>query len=229
MPDRPVSEFLCPLRAKRARRKEARPGELLQAALDLFVDKGFAATRVEEVAARAGVSKGTLFLYFKTKEELFQAVVTHNIAGLFVQWEQEFLDFEGSTPEMLRYCMRTWWERVGLTQASGITKLILAEGRNFPELADFYRREVVKPGQALIRRMLERGVARGEFEIDDMDHTLYAVIAPMLFLMLWRHSANACVDAELDPERYLQALSDTVLRGLCTPSARKTLSSPPAS
>lgn len=80
---------------KRERRKEARPGELLDAALDLFVEKGFAATRAEEVAARAGVSKGTLFLYFQSKEELFKAVITENIAGRFNEWNAEFEAFTG--------------------------------------------------------------------------------------------------------------------------------------
>src|SRR6187200_3798621 len=97
---------------KRERRKEARPGELLAAALDLFVDKGYAATRAEEVAARAGVSKGTLFLYFPSKEELFKAVVMENLAGRFIEWNAEFEAYEGSTCDMLRYCMRVWWERV---------------------------------------------------------------------------------------------------------------------
>src|SRR3954466_14987852 len=106
------------VQAKRERRKEARPGELLQAALDLFVEKGFAATRAEEVAARGGGSKGTLFLYFPSKEELFKAVVVENLAGRFTEWNQEFEAFEGSTADMLRYCMRIWWERVGSTQAS---------------------------------------------------------------------------------------------------------------
>src|SRR3954464_8549992 len=92
--------------AKRERRKEARPGELLEAALDLFVDKGFAATRSEEVAAKAGVSKGTLFLYFPSKEELFKAVVIENLAGRFTEWNKEFDEYEGSTADMLRYCMR---------------------------------------------------------------------------------------------------------------------------
>src|ERR1700741_5417003 len=91
-------------RAKRERRKEARPGELLDAALDLFVEKGFAATRAEEVAARAGVSKGTLFLYFPSKEELFKAVVRENISWRFAEWTQEFETFEGSTADMVRYC-----------------------------------------------------------------------------------------------------------------------------
>ena len=83
--------------ARRERRKEARPGELLDAALDLFVEKGFAATRAEEVAARAGVSKGTLFLYFPSKEELFKAVVRENISGRFAEWNEEFEAFEGTT------------------------------------------------------------------------------------------------------------------------------------
>src|SRR5574340_1191720 len=102
--------------ARRERRKEARPGELLDAALDLFVEKGFAATRSEEVAIRAGVSKGTLFLYFPTKEELFKAVVRENISGHFHEWEQEFQSFEGNSAEMVRYCLQVWWQRVGDTR-----------------------------------------------------------------------------------------------------------------
>jgi len=113
-----LSDKLCSVRTKRERRKEARPGELLEAALDLFVEKGFAATRSEEVAARAGVSKGTLFLYFPSKEELFKAVVIENLAGRFTEWNKEFDEYEGSTSDMLRYCMRVWWERVGSTKAS---------------------------------------------------------------------------------------------------------------
>lgn len=90
------------------RRKQARPGELLEAALALFVEKGFAATRVDEVAARAGVSKGTLFLYFSTKEDLLKAVVREVIAGRFAEWGRELDSFEGSTEELLRYCMQVW-------------------------------------------------------------------------------------------------------------------------
>src|SRR4051812_42686821 len=161
--------------AKRERRKEARPGELLDAALDLFVEKGFAATRAEEVAARAGVSKGTLFLYFPSKEELFKAVVRENIAGRFAEWNEEFATFDGSSAEMLRYCMKVWWQRVGATPASGITKLIISEARNFPELATFYHDEVIIPGHTLIRKILERGVASGEFQIADIELAIFSV------------------------------------------------------
>jgi len=205
------------MQAKRERRKEARPGELLDAALDLFVEKGFAATRAEEVAARAGVSKGTLFLYFPSKEELFKAVVRENISGRFQEWNQEFQSFEGSTADMVRYCMKVWWERVGATKASGITKLVISEARNFPDITAFYQQEVIKPGQDLIRRILQRGVDRGEFQVLDMDYATSSITAPMIFLIMMKHSLGACMPADhpLDPERYLASHMDILLHGLC--------------
>jgi len=210
--------------ARRARRKGARPGELLAAALDLFVEKGFAATRVEEVAARAGVSKGTLFLYFPSKEELFKAVVRENISGRFVEWNEEFERFEGSTPDMLRYCLLTWWERLGSTKASGIPKLVMSEAQNFPELASFYQHEVMQPANALIRRILQRGVARGEFRPMDLSYGAYLVLAPMLFLVLWKHSLGTCGDTQvqLDPPSYLAAQLDMMLHGFCAPPCEPT-------
>ena len=205
---------------RRERRKEARPGELLDAALDLFVEKGFTATRAEEVAARAGVSKGTLFLYFPSKEELFKAVVRENISGRFSEWNEEFASFEGTTSEMVRYCMNAWWERVGATKTSGITKLMLSEVRNFPELAAFYQAEVIIPAQTLIRRMLQRGVDSGEFRPLDIDYAVYTVIAPLIFLIMSRHSMGACVPdgTQLDPQRYLATMADAILGGLCAPA-----------
>jgi len=205
------------VQAKRERRKDARPGELLDAALDLFVEKGFAATRAEEVAARAGVSKGTLFLYFPSKEELFKAVVRENMSGRFQEWKEEFETFEGSSADMVRYCMKVWWERVGATKASGITKLMISEARNFPELAAFYQQEVIKPGQDLIRGILKRGVERGEFHVPDLDYALFSITAPMIFLIMMKHSLGACVpqDYPLDPERYVASQAETLLHGLC--------------
>jgi len=230
---RSLVDKICPVRSKRERRKEARPGELLAAALDLFVEKGFAATRSEEVAVRAGVSKGTLFLYFPSKEELFKAMVMESLGGRFTEWNAEFEAFEGTTSEMLRYCMNVWWERVGMTQASGLTKLMMSEGANFPELAEFYRREVVRPGHDLLRRIFQRGIDSGEFAPMDVDHAIYAVVAPMVFLMLWKHSAMVCVDgaATLDPEKYLATQADVVINGLAArpgrPSAAPVSPAPP--
>ncbi len=213
LPDEPA--------AKRERRKQARPGELLDAALDLFVEKGFAATRSEEVAARAGVSKGTLFLYFPSKEELFKAVVRENVSGRFAEWWGEFEAFQGSTPDMVRYCLQVWWDRLGATRASGITKLVISEARNFPELAAFYQQEVIRPGNELIRRILQRGIDRGEFKPMDLDYAIYSIIAPMVHLIMMKHSLAPCApqDYALDPHRYLQCMADILLTGIGKPAS----------
>jgi len=228
MPSRFLSDKFCAVRAKRERRKEARPGELLEAALDLFVEKGFAGTRSEEVAARAGVSKGTLFLYFPSKEELFKAVISENLAGRFDQWNAQFAAFQGSTPDMLRECMRLWWEEIGATKVSGITKLMFSEGRNFPEVAQFYREQFVAPAHALLRRVVQRGIDRGEFAPVELDLAVYTIVAPMIFLMLSRHSGEVCMSeqAALDPAAYLALQTDFILAGL---AASPLASSPSAS
>jgi TetR/AcrR family transcriptional regulator len=209
------------VQGRRERRKEARPGELLDAALDLFVEKGFAATRAEEVAARAGVSKGTLFLYFPSKEELFKAVVRENMSGRFHEWNEEFETFEGTTADMVRYCMRVWWERIGATRASGITKLVIAEARNFPDIATFYQQEVIRPGTELIKRILQRGVDSGEFRPLDVDHAVFSIVAPMIFLIMMKHSLGVCVpqDYTLDPERFVREQVEILLYGLAQPPA----------
>ena len=204
-----------------ARRKDARPSELLAAALDLFVEKGFAATRAEEVAKRAGVSKGTLFLYFATKEELFKAVVRENISGRYPEWNAELESFPGTTPELLHYSMQAWWAQYGDTKASGISKLIMSEANNFPELADFYQKEVLEPGRELIGKILQRGVSRGEFRPVDVKYGVLTVLAPMLFLVMWKHSLGSCMpaNARIVPQDYIKAQIDTLLSGLCLPAA----------
>ena len=202
--------------AKRERRKEARPGELLDAALDLFVEKGFAATRAEEVAARAGVSKGTLFLYFPSKEELFKAVVRENISGRFGEWNEEFETFEGSTADLVRHCFQVWWERIGATRASGITKLIISEARNFPDIAAFYHKEVIAPADELLGRIIQRGIDRGEFDVQDVEYAKFSIIAPMVYLIMMKHSIGACMPAsnQIDPARYIHSQVETMLHGM---------------
>ena len=209
-----MSIFCCPLQVKRQRRKDARPGELLDAALEIFVEKGFAATRVEDVARRAGVSKGTVFLYFPSKEELFKAVVRENIAGRLSEWEVEFTQFQGSTQEMLRYVMRTWWERIGSTKASGISRLMVCEAGNFPELATFYQNEVILPTHNLIQRILQRGVERSEFRAlseTELHYGVYSVLSPILFLAM---TQRCNMGIPIDPSAYLTTQIETILFGL---------------
>lgn len=201
---------------KRERRKQARPGELLDAALDLFVEKGFAATRSEEVAARAGVSKGTLFLYFPSKEELFKAVVRENMVRHQTEGAEEIARFEGPTAALLQYLMLEWWRRYGATKASGISKLVMSEASNFPDLARFFQEEVVTPGHAMIRSVLQRGIERGEFRPVDMDLTVHSVLAPLLFLVTWKHSMAPCCPSsqQIDPETFIRHHTELLVRGL---------------
>ena len=207
----------CPLNAKPprwTRRKEARPQELLAAALDLFVERGYAATRLDDVAARAGVSKGTLYLYFTNKEELFKAVVRENMVPALDEAEQIIAYFQGSAADLLREIIRGWWERVGATKLSGLPKLIMAESANFPEVAAFYYEEVISRAKAMVLGMLKRGIDSGEFRPIDTEQTVNVVIAPMLMLMMWKHSFTACQPEPIDPEKYLQCYSDLLLNGV---------------
>ena len=203
--------------ATRQRRKEARPQELLDAALALFVEKGFAATRAEEVAQLAGVSKGTLYLYYPSKEELFKAVVRQNLSSLIAEGMEMAGQFEGSSSELLACLMQTWWERVGNTPAAGIHKIVLAEVRNFPELAQFYTDEVIVPADLLFSGCVQRGIARGEFRAMPVHEVAHALIAPLIFMAIHRHSFGACPvhgSTEVDPVVLLNTHLDLVLRGL---------------
>ena len=201
---------------KRERRKQDRPGELLEAALDLFVEKGFAATRVEEVAARAGVSKGTLFLYFPSKEDLFKAVVRENVVTAVAQGAAEVAQFQGTSGELLEWMMLQWWRRYGATKASGISKLVMSEASNFPDLADFFRTEVITPAHALVRSALQRGKDRGEFRDVDTELALHSVMAPLLFLVMWKHSMGPCCPSheQIDPEAFISQHAQLMARGL---------------
>jgi AcrR family transcriptional regulator len=205
---------------KRERRKEARPGELLAAALDLFVEKGFAATRAEEVAQRAGVSKGTLFLYFPSKEELFKAVVREHISGTIRDAFGELEAFPGTSSELVHYLMQQWWERYGNTKASGISKLMMSEANNFPELAEFYQQEVIVPGHQLIEKVIQRGIAAGEFRQVDVEYAVFSMLAPIMFLIMWKHSLSGCCPSgeKIEPVRYLKTLADIVAHGLRHPA-----------
>ena len=203
----------------RQRRKQARPQELLEAALALFVEKGFAATRADEVARLAGVSKGTLYLYYPSKEELFKAVVRQNLGGLIAQGRDLVSQFQGSSGELLVCLMQTWWERAGGTAAGGIHKIILAEVRNFPDLAQFYVDEVIVPAHHLLATAVQRGVTSGEFRALPPQAVAHVLMAPIIFMALHRHSFGACpVQGELlDPDTILKTHLDLVLHGLCLP------------
>ena len=208
------------------RRKDARPQELLAAALDLFVERGFASTRLEDVAKRAGVSKGTLYLYFTNKEELFKAVVRNSVVPAIDAAEEDIAGFSGHSAELLRRVVHGWWERMGQTNASGISKLVMAEAGNFPDLARFYQEEVIVRGSRAFARLLERAVERGEFRPVDINVMTQVLIAPVLMLMTWKHSIGPCAHDKLDPAAFIDSFLDMALNGLLPPAAPAPLLAP---
>jgi TetR/AcrR family transcriptional regulator len=201
--------------ATRQRRKGARPQELLDAALTLFVERGFAATRCEDVAARAGVSKGTLYLYYPSKEELLKEVIRGNLIDPIAQAQELLRDFQGSSNTLLEQVLRMWWERVGETPASGIIKLIITEVCNFPEVAQFYFNEVIRPSKHLLGQVVQRGMTTGEFRHVDVPQVVNVLVGPMVYLVLHRHSLGACnTEFMMQPEPVIDALIDLAIHGL---------------
>lgn len=199
----------------RQRRKDARPQELLDAALALFVEKGFAATRSEEIAARAGVAKGTLYRYYPSKDELFKAMVRENLSVHIAESAAQAAQYQGPIAELLGQMMQAWWAKVGHGNAGVVCKIMMIEARNFPELARFYLEEVIRPSQGLIGGLIERGIRSGEFRAVPVEATVHMLIAPMLHMLLHEHSFgehDSC--HEMTAEELLDAQMALLLHGL---------------
>lgn len=202
------------LKPRWERRKDARPQELLAAALDLFVERGFTATRLDEVARNAGVSKGTLYLYFENKEELFKAVVRENVVPGIVQAEQLMEHFDGSTEDLFRAMITLWWTGLTNSKLAGICKLMFAEAGNFPELAKFYHDEVIVRHEQMLIKLLERGMCNGEFRQLDITVMPKIITAPIIMLMLWTHSFCVCQVHPTSVNDYIESYVESVLLGL---------------
>jgi AcrR family transcriptional regulator len=212
---------LSPPLSQRRRRKAARPGEIAAAALACFAERGFAATRLEEVARRAGVTKGTLYLYFPNKEELFKAVVRQAIVPSLVSGEALIARTDAAAPAVLDELL-TNWSKVMATSASAIPKIVLAEAGNFPDMARFYLEEVVHRGLRLFGRVLQTGIERGEFRPMDVESTTRCIVAPLILGMLWRHSFEQHEERPLDVDALRNALLQLLSQGLA-PGDRRAL------
>ncbi len=197
-----------------SRRKEARPAEILDAAVAVFAEKGFAAARMEDIAKRAGVTKGTIYLYFRGKEDVFEALVQGSISQRIAGFSQMVRDFEGPTTELIRLVLTGLAEFLRTSDRVVLPKIIMAEAGNFPELARFYRENVINRGLGLISSIVERGVARGEFRKVPPDHIARLCVMPILFIAVWR-TTFAKFDAEpIDYDVFLKTHVDMLLRGL---------------
>jgi AcrR family transcriptional regulator len=195
------------------RRKDARPTEIVTAALECFKERGFTATRVEDVAIKAGVTKGTIYLYYPSKEDLFKAVVRRELLPNIEHMEKASREAE-SASAMLAQFFALWAEHVLPSPASVIPKLVIAEAGNFPELVRFYRETVVERGLALVGSIIRRGVESGEFRAVDIEHVVYSVLAPLLITVLIKHSLQLPEDRPLDVQAICRAHLDLLLHGL---------------
>jgi AcrR family transcriptional regulator len=211
---------MSPLAAARQRRKEARPQELLDAALEVFVEKGFAAARTDDVAQRAGVAKGTLYLYYPSKDELLKAVIRCYIASEIAAGRVAAQAHRGQAADVMRDVVVPWWQRIVDSPASGVFKLVVTEVRNFPEIAAFYAREVLEPGELALAEIIERGIASGEFRPVNVHHAVFSLLFPLVMVCLHKHSLGACLDHPmLEPHRFIRDHVELQLMALTSSAA----------
>jgi len=196
------------------RRKEARPGEIVAAALEVFVERGFEATKLADVARKAGVTKGTVYLYFESKEALFKAVVRETIVPVIAQGEALARSFTGSARELVERLVREYWRLVGETALAGIPKLMMAEAATFPELTRFYYEEVVTRGHRLMAGVIERGIKNGEFRPVNVMVAAKLAMSPLMHAVVARLAFASCMPEGFNVRAYLDTHIDLYLHGI---------------
>ena len=191
------------------RRKEDRPQEITEAALAAFAEKGYAATRITDVAKRAGVSKGLLYLYFKTKEELFKAVIKSFVSPKIDALKKEIEETELSAEQYLRGPFLEFAKQVPTSPARILVRLMVAEGPKHPDLTAWYHENVVAHGLAALRSLIARGVENGEFRKSALDEFPHILVAPVLFAMVWSGIFDR--HRKLDSDRFIESHIGLVL------------------
>jgi AcrR family transcriptional regulator len=185
---------------------------ILAAALDVFAESGFAPSRLDDVAARAGVAKGTIYLYFPSKQALFEALVQTSIGGPIGAIGDAMLASDRPTTDLLRMLFSRVRTEILGTRRREVARLVLSEAGRFPELAAFYHREVVGRGMALIRAIARRGVERGEIASDALERFPQLAAAPLGVALLWTSFFDAL--EPLDVEGMFDAHVEMLMRGL---------------
>ena len=186
---RGVASEAKPLQAKgapnRAERTAERRAAIVDAALNEFISRGFTATRLDDVAKRAGVAKGTIYLHFKDKESMFEELVRTAIVPLVARIAPPAQPL-GSVREALEHFALTFIQEIATTRRGDIVRLIVAEGPRFPAIADFYYREVVSRGLAAMRGLIQLGISRGEIRVPALADYPQIVVAPAMIAVIWK-------------------------------------------
>jgi AcrR family transcriptional regulator len=172
--------------SNRAERAAERRGAIIAAAMDEFIARGFAATRLDDIARRAGVAKGTIYLHFKDKESMFEELIRTAIVPMISRLWATPPKPDASVRDLMEGFARTFIEEVATTRRGDLVRLIVAEGPRFPEVADFYYREVVSRGLAGMRALIELGIARGEIRQTNLVQFPQIVVAPALIAVIWQ-------------------------------------------
>jgi AcrR family transcriptional regulator len=183
--------------SNRAERAAERRTAIIEAAMDEFIARGFAATRLDDVAKRAGVAKGTIYLHFKDKESMFEELIRTAIVPLVMRLGSTPPPSGASVRDMVEGFAKTFIQQVATTRRGDIVRLIVAEGPRFPAVADFYYREVVTRGLAGMRALIEIGIARGEIQHKNLARFPQILVAPALIAVIWQSlfSRHAPLDA----------------------------------
>ena len=201
-------------RRPRQRRKEARPGEIIDAALALWAEQGFAATRLEAVATRAGIAKGTIYLYFPSKEALFEAALRDRIGGTLASVDAQLPELDGGLEAELGLLLHAIYDRLLETDSAALLKVLIGEGHRLPALVELYREVALASGLGMVRRILEQAAQRGELRLPAEAVDPRMVVAPAIAAAIWRMLFGA--GPSLDRAAYEKAHLDLVLRGLLT-------------
>ena len=182
--------------SNRAERTAERREAIIEAALDEFISRGFTATRIDDVARRAGVAKGTIYLHFKDKESMFEELIRTALVPLIGRLHAP-PPSGGSVRDAVEAFARTFIQEVAATRRGDIVRLIVAEGPRFPSIADFYYREVVSRGLAGMRALIELAVSRGEIQQKNLARFPQILVAPAIIAVIWQSlfSRHAPLDA----------------------------------
>lgn len=203
------------------RRAEARPDEVLDAALDLFIERGFAPTRVEDIARRAGLSKGAVYLYFSSKEEILKALVRRAIVPIAENAAALARTATGSPREVIATMVRGLVGRLADPRLSAIPRLVIAESALFPDVAAMYRREVIDRGLAALGALIRRGIETGEFRPVDPDLAARNVIGPIFVHMLLATVFLADGDDPIANDAFIASHLDILMNGLLRPDRER--------